>query len=109
MLLLHLPPDPGRGSGKRDAVLREETDGAGGLQPRPRLAGLLADHVQPGSDAAREGNGSMQRSGFGRVEMPDEEHPPVGAGGGERQGMSDAETAMVFDQGTGGTLQLHAQ
>lgn len=41
--------------------------------------------------------------------MPDEEHPPVGAGGGQRQGMSDAETAVVFDQGTGGALQLHAQ
>lgn len=41
--------------------------------------------------------------------MPDEEHPAVGAGGGQRQGMSDAETAVVFDQGTGGALQLHAQ
>lgn len=50
-------------AGKRDALLREETDGAGGLQPRPRLAGLLANHIQPGSDASREGNGSMQRSG----------------------------------------------
>lgn len=41
--------------------------------------------------------------------MPDEEHPAVGAGRGQRQGMSDAETAVVFDQGTGGALQLHAQ
>lgn len=41
--------------------------------------------------------------------MPDEEHPAVGAGGGQREGVSDAETAVVFDQGAGGALQLHAQ
>lgn len=47
--------------------------------------------------------------GSGGVKMPDEEHPAVDAGGGQRQGMSDAETAVVFHQGTGGALQLHAQ
>lgn len=41
--------------------------------------------------------------------MPDEEHPAAGAGGGQRQGVSDAEAAVVFHQGTGGALHLHAQ
>lgn len=41
--------------------------------------------------------------------MPDEEHPLVSSGRSQWEGVSDAEAAVVFNQGTGGPLQLHAQ
>lgn len=47
--------------------------------------------------------------GFGRVQMFGEEHPHVSPGGGEWEGMPDAEAAVVFNQRTGGTFQLSAE
>lgn len=47
--------------------------------------------------------------GAGGVQVPREGHPDVGAGGGEREGVPDAEAVVVLNQRTGSPLQLHAE
>lgn len=47
--------------------------------------------------------------GSRRIQMPGEEHHHVGPGGGQREGVSDAEAALVFNQRTWSALQLSAQ
>lgn len=50
-------------SGQRDALLRAEAHRPGGMQQRPGVTGLLANHVQPGGHAAGQGDGLLQRGG----------------------------------------------
>lgn len=47
--------------------------------------------------------------GFRRVQMLGEEHPHTSSRRCESEGVSDAEAAVVFNQRTGGTLQLFAE
>ncbi|XP_047650074.1 chromodomain Y-like protein 2 isoform X1 [Phacochoerus africanus] len=108
LLLLHLPPDPGRGAGQRDALLRAEAHRPGGVQQRTGVAGLLADHVQPGGHAAGEGDGLVQRGGAGGVEMPGPELPEVSAGRCERERMPHAQAALELLQRPGFPVQLPA-
>lgn len=47
--------------------------------------------------------------GSRRIQMPSAEHPHVGPEGSQREGVSDAEAAVVLNQRPGGALQLPAQ
>lgn len=47
--------------------------------------------------------------GSGRIKVPGEELGAVGAGGGEREGVRQAEAAVVLHQRPGGSLHLPAQ
>ena len=50
-----------------------------------------------------------KKKGFRRIQMPGEEYPHVSPGGGQWERVPDAEAALVFNQRTGGALQLPAQ
>lgn len=52
---------------------------------------------------------SLCLKGSRRIQIPGEEHRHVGPGGRQREGVSDAEAALVFNQRTWSALQLSAQ
>lgn len=52
---------------------------------------------------------SLCLKGSRRIQMPGEEHRHLCPGGCQREGVSDAEAALVFNQRTWSALQLSAQ